>query len=467
MKKFAIIYGNTDSKIQKSAIEELTRILLDYSFDYPVCTPYDENTDMSAFFRFFIGTKETNAYIKANSDKILSKPEEYYIKAEKDSVIIEGFDEAGVLYGVIDFYNKYVAKFEHPESRYYWKNFFENDELPSFEYSSAPTAKERGLWTWGHVIYDYRGYLDNMMKLKMNKVIIWNDFAPVNAKEIVEYAHARNIKVVFGFSWLWASSKSRLVNISNLEGYSEQIFSKYEKEYSNVGADGIYFQTFTEMNEDSKDGLLIAEAAAKFVNQTASLFFGKYPDLKIEFGLHATSVKNRLEFIKLVDPRIFIIWEDCGSYPFAWLPTCIEDFSETKSFIQRIANLRGDTDRFGVVTKAFVMLDWSNFEHLKGSQCIGVSTNRVKENRIERKSRIWRRIQAGWLINADKALEMIKEMCDLKKGDLSIHALVEDGMFEENILYPVALYSEMLWNCNADIKSLTYEVSLRNYVTFA
>jgi hypothetical protein len=91
----------------------------------------------------------------------------------------------------------------------------------------------------------------------------------------------------------------------------------------------------------------------------------------------------------------------------------------------------------------------------------------VKENRIERKSRIWRRIQAGWLINADKALEMIKEMCDLKKGDLSIHALVEDGMFEENILYPVALYSEMLWNCNADIKSLTYEVSLRNYVTFA
>ena len=48
-----------------------------------------------------------------------------------------------------------------------------------------------------------------------------------------------------------------------------------------------------------------------------------------------------------------------------------------------------------------------------------------------------------------------------------ITALVEDGMFEENIMYPVALYSEMLWDCGADIKTMMSEVALRNYVTFA
>ena len=43
----------------------------------------------------------------------------------------------------------------------------------------------------------------------------------------------------------------------------------------------------------------------------------------------------------------------------------------------------------------------------------------------------------------------------------------EDGMFEENLMFPVALYSEMLWDCNADIKDMTTEVALRDYVTFA
>ena len=65
-------------------------------------------------------------------------------------------------------------------------------------------------------------------------------------------------------------------------------------------------------------------------------------------------------------------------------------------------------------------------------------------------------------------LVSFKEMLsDAKNGDLTVTALVEDGMFEENIMYPVALYSEMLWNCNADFSKLLSEVALRSYVTFA
>ena len=86
---------------------------------------------------------------------------------------------------------------------------------------------------------------------------------------------------------------------------------------------------------------------------------------------------------------------------------------------------------------------------------------------MERKQRIWRYIQAQWFAHGDKALEMVREMALLKKGDLCLCALVEDGMFEENIMYPVALYGEMLWDAEADIKTLMSEVALRSYVKYA
>lgn len=468
MKKFAIIYGQLENDIQKRAVEELSSVLLDYTFEYPICLRYDENENMTDYKCIYIGTKQSHAYIRNTSKKTLSKEEEYVIKVENNTVMIEGFDDAGVLYGAIDFYNQYIVKYEHPENenKDYWINFLERDALPDFEYASAPSVKERGLWTWGHVMYDYRGYFDHMMKLKMNSVIIWNDFLPVNADDIVRYAHSCNIKVIWGFSWLWDTDCNRF-DLKNLAPFSQKILETYEREYEKIGGDGIYFQTFTELRKDNIGGVLIAEAAAKFVNTTAALFYEKYPDIEIRFGLHATSVKNRLEWIKAIDPRIRIVWENCGAFPFSYIPSDLESFDATKEFVGEIAGLRGKDDRFGVVTKGLVKLDWSQFEHLQGPQCIGLSSESMKRNRIERKRRIWRYIQAGWLKNADKAYEMVQEMIRVKGEDFCVFALVEDGMFEENMMYPVALYSEMLWNCHSDVKTLMKEVALRSYVSFA
>jgi len=112
--------------------------------------------------------------------------------------------------------------------------------LPDFELTSAPSIKDRGIWTWGHTIYDYKGFLDNMLLCKMNTVIIWNDFAPINAKEIVDYAHANNIKVFFGYPWCWDVDCSKF-SMSDIFAHSKDIFEKFEKEYSSVGMDGIYF----------------------------------------------------------------------------------------------------------------------------------------------------------------------------------------------------------------------------------
>ena len=468
MKKIAILHSKTLNEIQKRAIEELTATLLEYTVEYPVLIEYGDSFDTSDYLRIHIGTKENNPYIKNNSTISLSKKEEYYIKVSPSDVIIEGYDDAGTLYGAIDFYNEYITRVEHPDDDRYWINPFEREALPEFEHTSSPAVSERGLWTWGHVIYDYRGYLDNMMKLKMNSVIIWNDFAPANAKDIVEYAHARNIKVIWGFAWLWDTSFNK-VNLGaiDLNAESNRIFEKYEKEYADIGGDGLYFQTFTELKEDNINGVLIAKAAADFVNQTAELLYAKHPELELQFGLHATSVKCRLEFIKTVNEKIRIVWEDLGAFPFSYIPTDINGFDETKDLLAEVALLRGNDDSFGAVTKGLVKLDWPSFEHLRAPHFTGISSKLIKNNRIERKRRIWRYIQAGWMANADKALDMVNEMIRLKNGNLSVFALVEDGMFEENIMYPAALFSEMLWNPDKDIKELIKNVALRSYVTYA
>ncbi|MBR3803976.1 MAG: hypothetical protein IKJ14_01335, partial [Clostridia bacterium] len=105
-----IIYGERKTAVQKKAIEVLTEYLLDFTFEYTPCYPYGAFANTEKFYTIYVGTKENNPYIKENSTKVLTKPEEYYIKAGKDGAIIEGFDDAGVLYGCVDFYNRYLVE---------------------------------------------------------------------------------------------------------------------------------------------------------------------------------------------------------------------------------------------------------------------------------------------------------------------------------------------------------------------
>ena len=365
----------------------------------------------------------------------------------------------------MDFYSKYILKFENTDDQTYFKNIFE-EKLPDFTYTSYPAVKDRGLWTWGHVIYDFRGYIDNMVKLKLNTIIIWNDFVPYNAVEMVAYAHSSNIKVYWGFSWGW-DLPAENANEEYLSALSDEIVKCYETNYAALDGDGIYFQSFTEVEDERLGDVLIAEKVTEFVNQTADKIFRNHPDLKLQFGLHAVSVNKRLEYISRVNPKIQIIWEDCGSFPFDSIPQNIENFEQTMEFTEKICNLRGKGDKFGVVLKSLTNLDWPTFEHSKGPIYVGVSSKQTKEFLIRRKRKIWHYVQAYWLRNAEKAYEMIKLMREAKNGDLCIAALVEDGMFESKLYYPVALYTQMLWDCESDIKNIICETALRNDVEFA
>ena len=132
-----------------------------------------------------------------------------------------------------------------------------------------------------------------------------------------------------------------------------------------------------------------------------------------------------------------------------------------------MAKLRGADDRFGVVTKAFTTLDWSRFQHVDGPIYLGVTSALIQADRTLRKAKDWRYFQAYWMRNGAQALEMVKTMADAKNGDLYVTALVEDGMFEKSLMYPVALYGEMLWDCNAPFEEILSGVALRMDITFA
>ena len=229
---------------------------------------------------------------------------------------------------------------------------------------------------------------------------------------------------------------------------------------------GLYFQSFTELQRDSIDGVLIADAVTDFVNKTSALFMEKYPELELQFGLHASSVKEKLQYIKNVNKDVRIVWEDAGSAPYSYIVDDMDDFDKTAELTKKIALLRGNDDKFGVVLKGFTKLDWSSFKHMTNSQCIGTASEVMQRERVMEKSKIWKYVQANWIVHAPKVYEMIQLMSNLKGGELDITALVEDGMFEKKIYYPVAVYAEMLWNTDADIKEIMSNTAMRSYVDF-
>jgi hypothetical protein len=111
-------------------------------------------------------------------------------------------------------------------------------------------------------------------------------------------------------------------------------------------------------------------------------------------------------------------------------------------------------------------LDWSEFEHIPGQVVMGEGSAHFHHNRIERKKPIWRYLLAYWLVNGDKAKHMLQKLCDLKGDQMTVTALIEDGMLEKQIMFPAALYGEMLWDPNQDLKELMADVAQRNYVHF-
>ena len=467
------------------AVELVNSVMTEY-ICYPpaVFTAYDFDIGMlKEYSAVFIGTVENNSIIASLvKEGRLSMPENkegaYSLAVlgeneERGAVIAVCANEAiGCLYGCADLCNFYLGStvfFGHGYNRNNKAvaRIPFNEPMPEYRRIGCPKIKRRAAWTWGHCIYDYRSFFRNMSILKLNEIVIWCDHPPINGVAVVECAHSYGIKVIFGFSWGWDTNSVTDMKMTDREAWvkkAEKIIEKYEKDYLPLGADGIYFQSFTETSEREREGVIIAEAVTAWVNLAAAMMLERYPSLKLQFGLHATSVSADVEYLSKTDPRIEIIWEDCGAFPYSYYPEDVKDFESTLLFSERIAVLRGQTDKFGAVLKGMTTLDWNNFTHHDGPFVLGEASSLTLEEKTRQRVWLWRLIDPWWVKNIDLLTETVERLACLKGGELSLQLLCEDGLVERRIPLSLSLAAESMWKRDDNAIDLLTEVSLGKYV---
>ena len=415
---------------------------------------YDENT----IIQRFIEKEEIkeNGYVV----KVIDNPETEGLKL----VLITAKDPAALFYGAVDFVDDYFVTAAPRHGALYLADEIFDFALPDYYNSSAPAIKTRSVFTWGHPINDYRNYIENMARLKLNQLIIWNDYAPINAKDIVEYAHEFGIKVIWGFAWGWSRNCGGIeLNSIELVQLADRIINTYQEQYNGLG-DGIYFQSFTEMNSDMIGGKLVAEVVTDLVNSVAGRILEKHPNQFIQFGLHASSVKEHLDIISKVDERIEIMWEDCGSFPYGYHPVINNDneFEQTVYFTDKILDLR-EKGGVSMLFKGFMTLDWSGerFVYQAGPFVLGESSPRVIQHDIQMLKPIWRRLQSGWLQNGEYAHKMAKHIFEHGNKDVTVGMA---GQFAGGIWFPEALCAQILWDCDKPYDEIFDKVSKRRSV---
>ena len=469
--KFLLCFGNFTNE-EKRAVEFLTEKFSEYHNYVLPAKGADSVTDadLSGNNLIIVGTPRDNSVLnRLEKDGIYTHTQcsqGYDIKICKSifneeckMIIISGKDPSGCLFGAVDFvsYVTSVLDTQNPMQRYPG-NVFSSELLTDFEMTSSPRIAMRGIWTWGHVVYDYKKYIKNMAKLKFNTLILWNDCLPVNIRDVIDEAHSFGIKIYLGYSWGWneARPENGGLDISDekiLSDIQNTIVENYKNEFSSLPIDGIYFQSFTETEKDEINGVVIAKRVVEFINETADRILSVSPNLLLMFGLHASSVSEKMQYIRNTDKRIMIVWEDLPAFPYSYTPRVLSDFDVTVEKSKEIASLREKGELFGVVTKGLTCLDWETFSHMDGEFVMGASSDEFIKERFRQKEKLWAYVDAYWVKNASYAKEILNLLSDENKNTL-VTGLIEDGVIEEKIPLSVRIFSEMLWNAKEETEEI-------------
>ena len=132
--------------------------------------------------------------------RVVENPENPILKI----AVIAGDTPAAVFYGAVDFVDDYFTHTAPMHGGLKMANeIFNHRDLKNYCNISAPKFKTRSIFTWGQPILDYKNYIENMARLKFNQIIIWNDIVPINANDIVDYAHQFGIEIIWGYAWGW------------------------------------------------------------------------------------------------------------------------------------------------------------------------------------------------------------------------------------------------------------------------
>lgn len=474
-----IVYSNF-SGMERKAVELLSKEVGKrlvrkqgvYTLYVLPCLQEEANTKIERN-AIVVGLYEESALIK----KFVSKneiPENGYLVRVVDNpededcsiVLITARESVNLYYGAVAFVDDYpsLCARVHGGGLQLTEEIFD-EKLQSYTLSSAPKTQTRGIFTWGHPINDYRAFIENMARQRLNQLVVWNDFAPLNAKEIIDYAHSFGIELLWGYAWGWIDGCGKIKDISDetLKKLKADVIKKYEEVYAPLGADGIYFQSFTERDDEYIGGRLIAEAVTTFVNDTAGELLKKYPDLKLQFGLHALSVKNRLSEIAKTDKRVEIVWEDGGEFPFGYRAIMEDEkaFEDTLSFVKDILYLRGLDAPTGIMFKGFMTLDWTKFVYQAGPFILGENASEIEEHDKKLRLGAWRKFRSDWLKYGEYAVKFARRILEMTNGKVN---LCMAGMFDGGIWFPEALCSEIFWNPEADFAKLVQTVAARECV---
>ncbi|MBQ2631189.1 MAG: hypothetical protein IJG13_16050 [Kiritimatiellae bacterium] len=297
-------------------------------------------------------------------------------------VAIAGDTPRAVLWGAFEFAD--IVKPDLTDASVQWRNmayedvFFKLEKMPDYVYATAPETPVRSLFTWGHVIDDYRLSFREFARSRLNRVILWNEFPPVNAAEVVREAHDWGLDVFWGFAWGW-STDCRDADLSKIAEISSAIVHEWETVWGQLPGDGIYFQSFTELSSETIGGKLVAECVVDLVNDTARKIRAKRPGLPIVFGLHANSVKRRIETIEKTDKDIDILWENWGGFPVDRLiPGVIGATPDVMSpdAVPMARKILASDRRAGLVWKALLQ-DWTCWAHQPGPYMLGCAGVRL------------------------------------------------------------------------------------------
>lgn len=462
--RWQIVYG-CYAGVEKTAVDRLYGLIQGFVPYILTAFPAQEADTTGSIHQVILGTMDSNPLLRQLADLGFFHPQEkaegYCIQTgrhpnspDQQITVLQGADPAGVLYAVSDYERWAINHGEIYHGYHYDRKHrpFIDEALP-FNRRSSPSIEHRGFWSWGHVIYDYRNYIEHMSRCKLNTLILWNDYAPLNAKEVIDYAHAHAVKVIWGYSWCWGQPVDPL-NPAELEKWTNFVLNTYEQQYAALNVDGIYFQTFTETADTTIGGQSISDLVIHWVNEISSRVYTRYPDLWIQFGIHASSIRAECTKFSAIDSKMSIVWEDAGVFPYAYDPARCDNPEQTLEYTKTLLSLRGEKERFGAVLKGFTVLNWAQFEHQMGPFVLGSGSPLFNRAHAAEKEFYWRYAAPYWISQAPHLQKLLQAVADAPIRDRLITALVEDGMWESSIHSSAALFSELLWDPHANLQDI-------------
>ena len=342
----------------------------------------------------------------------------------RNIVLIAGDTPEAVLWATFDFLDVVAPTLEGKVTSQHGRYagmFFRTAKIPAYECRRQPQTLVRSIFSWGHVVDDYRVTFRELARARFNRAILWNDQLVVNARDVVACAHSWGVKVYWGFSWGWTLSGKEGKDL-DFGKLADDIVAEWRQKWKPMGGDGIYFQSFTETRNREIGGRSIPEAVTELVNAVAARIRAEAPGIDIVFGLHSNSMKREgaEEAIAKVDPSLEILWENCGGFPFWETDGKVEPPDE--AFCDRILALNPSV---GLAWKAQLRMDWKNYVSPAGPFMLGCAGEKLLARDRAVTVPRYASFDEDWILNGRLAYDFVRHIRAGKNAPKEFNAVAE------------------------------------------